>query len=81
MNAEKFAKRFEKNRQLTRFLGENVEICDDYGCQKIQDLVGEGKTISSWLCSNYLFRHKRRLHCAKSKAKAYTECAMQQLNL
>ena len=39
MNAEVFAKGFEKCRLLTTILGKNVEILDDYGCPKIQDLV------------------------------------------
>ena len=50
MNAEVFAKGFEKCRLLTRLLGENVKNLDDYGCPKIQDLV---KTDSLWICSNY----------------------------
>ena len=41
MNAEVFARRFKKCRLLTRLLGQNVENLDDYGCPKIQDLVGE----------------------------------------
>ena len=41
MNAEVFAKGFEKCRLLTRLLGQNVENLDEYGCPKIQDLVGE----------------------------------------
>ena len=49
MNAEVFAKRFEKCRLLTRILEQNVESLDDYGCPNIQDLVGEGKTNSSWM--------------------------------
>ena len=40
MNAEVFAKRLEMCRLLTRLLGQNVEILDDYGCPK-KDLVGE----------------------------------------
>ena len=79
LNAEAFAKGLEKCRLLTRFLGQNVEILDDYGCSKIQDLVGEGKTDSSWICSSYPFRHKTRLHCAERKAKVYGEWAMQHL--
>ena len=43
MNAEVFAKGLEKCRLLSRLLGQNVENLDDYGCPKIQDLVGEGK--------------------------------------
>ena len=81
VNAEVFAKGFEKCRLLTRLLGQNVETLDDYGCPKIQDLVGEGKTNSSWICSSYHFRHKTRLHCAERKAKVYGEWAMQHLNL
>ena len=49
MNAEVFAKGFEKCRLLTRLLGQKVENLDDNGCPKIQDLVGEGKTNSSWI--------------------------------
>ena len=35
MNAEVFAKGFEKCRLLTNLLGRNVENLDDYGCFKI----------------------------------------------
>ena len=76
MNAEVFAKGLEKCRLLTRLIGQNVENLDDYGCPKIQDLV---KTVSSWICSSYPFRHKTRLHCADRKARAYGEWAMQHL--
>ena len=73
MNAEVFAKGLEKCGLLTTLVGQKVEILDDYGCPKIQDLV---KTDSSWICSSYLFRHKTRLHCAERKAKVYGEWAM-----
>ena len=76
MNAEVFAKGFEKCRLLTRLLGQNVENLDDYGCPEIQDIV---KTDSSRICSSYPFRHKTRLHCAKRKAKVYGEWAVQHL--
>ena len=76
MNAEVFAKGFEKCRLLINLLGQNVENLDDYGCPKIQDLV---KTDSLWTCSNYPFRHKARLHCAERKAKVYGEWTMQHL--
>ena len=52
MNAEVFAKGFEKCRLVTRLLGQNVENLDEYGCSKTQDLVGEGKANSSWICSS-----------------------------
>ena len=78
MNAEVFAKGFEKCRLLTRLPGQNVENLDDYGCPKIQDLV---KTDSLWICSNYPFRHKTRLHCAERKAKVDGDWALQHLNL
>ena len=39
MNAEVFAKGFEKCRLLTNLLGQHVENLDDSGCPKIQDLV------------------------------------------
>ena len=76
MNAEVFAKGFEKCRLLTTFLGQKVEKLDDYGCPKIQDLV---KTHSLWNCSSCPFRHKARLHCAERKAKVYGERTMQHL--
>ena len=69
MNAEVFAKRLEKCKLLTGLLGQNLENLDNNGCPKIQDLVGEGKTDSLWICSSYPFRHKPRLHCAERKAK------------
>ena len=81
MNAEVFAKRFEKCRLLTRLLRQSVEKLDDYGCPKIQDLVGQGKANSSCICSSYPFRHKTRLRCAERKAKVYGDWAMQHLNL
>ena len=62
MNAKVFAKRLEKCILLSRLLGRKVENMDEYACPKIQDLVGEGKTDSSWICSSYLFRHKTKLH-------------------
>ena len=76
MNAEVFAKGLEKSRLFTRLLGQNVEILDDYGWLKIQDLV---ETDSLWICSSYPFRHEKRLHCAERKAKVYGEWAMQHL--
>ena len=79
--AEVFANGFKKCRLVTRLLGQNVENLDDYGCLKIQALVGEGKANSSWICSSYFFRHKTRLHCAERKAKVYGDWAMQHLNL
>ena len=81
MNAKVFAKGLETCRLLTSLLGQNVENLDDYGCPIIQDLVGERKTNSSWICSSYPFRHKTRLHCAERKAKVYGDWAMQHLNL
>ena len=76
LNAELFAKGLEKCRLLASLLGQNLEILDDYGWPKFQDLV---KTDSLWICSGYLFRHKTRIHCAEKKAKVYGECAMQHL--
>ena len=76
MNAEVFAKGLEKCRLLTNLLQRNVEILDDYGCPRIQDLV---ETDSLWICSSYFFRHKTKLHCAERKAKVYGNWAMQQM--
>ena len=73
MNAEVFAKEFEKCRLSTRQIVENL---DYLGCPKNQDLV---KTDSSWICSSYLFRHETRLHCAERKATVCGEWAMQHL--
>ena len=64
MKAEVFAEGLETCRLLTRLLGQNVANLDDYVFPKIQDLVGEGKTDSSGICSSYPFRRKTRLHCA-----------------
>ena len=76
MNAEVFAKGLKKCKLLTALLGQNVEVLNDYGCPKNQDLV---KTDNSWVCSSYTFRHKTRLHCAETKAKVYGEWATQHL--
>ena len=81
MNAEVFAKGFENCRLLNRLLGQNVETLDYYDCPKIQNLVGEGKTNSSWICSSSPFRYKTRLYCAERKAKVYGDWAMQHSNL
>ena len=78
-NAEVSAKGLEKCKLLTRLLGQNVENLDNYGCPKIQDLVGEGKTDSLLIYSSYTFRHKTGLHCAERKTKVYGEWAMQHL--
>ena len=79
MKAEAFANGIEKCRLLTRLLGQNVEILDDYDCTKTQDHVGEERTDSSWICFSYLFHKKTRLHRAERKAKVYGEWAMQYL--
>ena len=76
MIAEVFAKGLEMCRLLTRFLGQNVENLDDYGCPEIQNLV---KTDKLWISSSYPFRHKTRLYCAERKAKVYGGWAMQHL--
>ena len=81
MNAEVFAKELQKCRLLTGILGHNVENLDGYGCPKIQDLVGEGKTECSWICSFYVFRHKTGLHCAERKTKVYGERVTQNFQI
>ena len=46
INAEVFAKGFEKCRLLTRVLRQNVEKLDDYGCPKFKILLEkENRTI------------------------------------
>ena len=79
MNAEVFNKGLENCRLLTTFLGQKGQYLDDYACPKIQDLVGERKTDSSWICPSYIFRLKTRLHRAERKAMVYGEWAMQHL--
>ena len=73
MNTEVLAIGIEKFRLLTRLLGQNLEKLDAYGCSKIQNPVGEGRTDSSWVCSSNSFRHKTRLYCVERKAKVYGE--------
>ena len=75
-----FTKGVENCRLLTRLLGQNVDDLVDYGCPKVQDLVGGGKADSSSVCSCYPFRQKPRLHFAERKSKVYGDWAMQQLN-
>ena len=75
MNAEVFAEGLEKCGLLTRLVRKNLENLDDYGCPKLQDLVGEGIADSPWICSSYLFRHKTGLDCAERKAKLYGDWA------
>ena len=52
MKAEVFAKGFKNCRLLNRLLAQNVEDLDDYGCPKIQDLVGQREGNNSWICSS-----------------------------
>ena len=74
LNAKVFVKGFEKCRLLTSLLEQNVEILDDYGRLKSQDLV---KTDKLWICSSYPFRHETSFHWADRKSKVYGERAMQ----
>ena len=76
MNAEVWAKGFEKCRLLTRLLGPDVESLVDYGCPKNRDLV---KANNSWICCSFPFRHQIRLHCAERKANVYGEWAIEHL--
>ena len=69
MNAEVFAKGLEKCRLLTRLLGQNVENLDDYGCREVQDLVGEGKTDSSWICFSYFSDTKQGFTVPRGKQR------------
>ena len=67
INAEVFAKRYEKCRLLTTLLGQNVESLADYGCPKIQDLV---KTDSSWIFSSHPFPTQNKVSLCREKSKA-----------
>ena len=69
MNSEVCAKRFEKCRPLTRILGQYVENLDDYSCPKIQDLNGEGKANSSWICSCFTFPTQNKASLCREKSK------------
>ena len=53
MNAEVFAKGFEKWRLLTRLLGQNVENLDDYGCPKFK-ILSKRKVCGSALVTFFL---------------------------
>ena len=67
MIAEVFAKVVENCTMMARLPGQNVENLDEYGCPKIQDTVGEGKTDSSCNCSSYPFRQKRGFTVPRGK--------------
>ena len=54
-----------------------MEILEDHGCPKVQDLVDEQIRI----CSSYPFRHKTTFHCAESKAKLFGNWIMWHLML
>ena len=69
MNAEVFAKGFEKCRLLTRLLGQNVGNLDDYGFPKIQDLVGARKADSSCICTSYPLRQKNKASLCREESK------------
>ena len=69
MIAEVFAKSLEKCGLLTRLFGQTVENLDDYVCPKIQDLVGEGKTDSSWIRSSYLSDTKQGFTVPRGKKR------------
>ena len=69
MNEEVFAKGLEKCRLLTRLLGQKFETLDDYARPKIQDLVGEGKADSSWICSGYPSDTKQGFTVPRGKQK------------
>ena len=79
MNADVFAKRLEKCRLLTTLLGQIVEILNDHGCPKIQDLFKTDSLDSFWKWSSYPFRLKTRFHCAERKTKVCGEWVMQNL--
>ena len=64
---EFFAKGTEKCKILGNQLDAEVEILEDNGCPKVQDLV-DGE---AWICSSSPFRHRTTLHCAECKAKLF----------
>ena len=65
VKGEYFAKRTEKCKILSNILDKEVEILENHGCPKLQDLVDE----ETWIWSSYPFRHRLTLHCAEPKAK------------
>ena len=69
MNAEVFANGLEECRLLSRLLGQIVENCDDYGCPKNQDLVGDGKANRLWICSSYFSDTKQGFTVPRGKQR------------
>ena len=69
VKGEYFAKGTEKCKILSNLLDKEVEILEDHGCPKVQELVDE----ENWICSSYPIRHKTTLHCAEPRAKLFGE--------
>ena len=75
VKGECVAKETEKCKIVGSLLDRVVEILEDYGCPKVQDLVVE----EIWICSSYPIRHKTTLHCAEHKAKLFGDWIMRLL--
>ena len=58
-------------------MDKEVEILEDHGCPKIQNLFDE----EVWIRSSYLFRCKTTPHCAERRAKLFGNWIMRHLML
>ena len=72
VKGEYFAKGTENCKILGNLLDKDVEILEEHGCAKVQDLVDD----EFWICSRYPFRHKTTVHCAECKAKLFANSIM-----
>ena len=77
VEGEYFANGTEKSKTHGNLLDKEVEILEDHGCPKVQDLVDE----EIWICSSYPFGHKTKLHCAERTAKFFGNWIMRHLML
>ena len=66
---EYFAKGLEKCKILSPYLCKDVKNLDDLCCPKASKLLENDD--AEWNCSNYLYQHKKTLHCAEKKAYVY----------
>ena len=60
----------ERCKILGNSVDEDVEILEDHGCPKNQDL-DESKTDEKWVCGKCTFRRKANSRCAERKAALF----------
>ena len=69
VNADVLAEGLEKCRLLNKLLVQILEKLDVYGCPKLQNPDGEGKTDSSWICSRTLSDTKQGFTVPRGKKR------------